>query len=160
MTRARRSLSVGSIDAKATVVPSRLAAPHSAMRPAPFVNISRVLFAASLLSICVFASAPARSATANHAPDFLVHGNVFDSRGFTVANARIRMSRAGKTSWRWETNTDGEGEFALHVPAEVQYVLRVDAKGYPPLIQNVDASQDIRVDLSLHLVARGGGKPQ
>jgi uncharacterized membrane protein len=54
--------------------------------------------------------------------------------------------------------SDSQGEFALHVPAGAQYVLRVDAKGYQSQTQDVDTTQTDRADLAVHLVPVGGGK--
>jgi Carboxypeptidase regulatory-like domain len=68
------------------------------------------------------------------------------------------MSVVGENKWRWETTSDDEGEFALHVPEDAVYVLRVDAKGYQTFSEDVDASQTDRVDLAVHLVSVGGGK--
>ena len=113
----------------------------------------------ALVLICAAAGATsARSAQKTRTSDFLVYATVYNDQGFTVANAKARMSVAGENKWRWETTSDSQGEFALHVPEGAQYVLRVDAKGYEALTQDVDASQTDRSDLGLHLVPLGGGK--
>jgi hypothetical protein len=126
------------------------------------VKVSHAGFVVALLSICVVAAmgevAPAGSAQKTRAPDFLVYATVFNDKGFTVQGARARMSVVGETKWRWETESDDEGEFALHVPENAVYTLRVDAKGYQTLSEDVDATQTDRVDLALHLVPVGGGK--
>jgi hypothetical protein len=112
-----------------------------------------------LLSICAAAGAAAAgSAQKTRTPDFLVYATVYNDQGFTVPNAKARMSVAGETKWRWETASDSQGEFALHVPAGAQYLLRVDAKGYQSQTQDVDTTQTDRADLAVHLVPVGGGK--
>jgi len=136
----------------------RSAQAGKAMRSAQFGKISRALLVVALLSICAAAgAASAGPAQKTRQPDFLVYATVYNDRGFTVPNARARMSVAGENKWRWETTSDSQGEFALHVPEGAQYDLRVDAKGYQPLIQGVDATQTDRDDLGLHLVPLGGG---
>jgi hypothetical protein len=70
------------------------------------------------------------------------------------------MRRAAESNWRWKAVSDGEGEIALHVPPNDLYVLRVDAKGYQVLTQNVDATQTDNADIALHLAPIGGGKTQ
>ncbi len=130
------------------------------MRSAQSGNIFRAGLVVILLSICAAAVAVSAAGTAQKTrqPDFLVHATIFNDQGFTVANARVRMSVAGEKKWRWETASDDEGEFALHVPQGAHYTLRVDAKGYQVLTQDIDTTQDDRADLSLHLVPVGGGK--
>lgn len=133
----------------------------AAARAARFRKLSRAGFVVTLLSICAAAGATsAGSAQKTRQPDFLVYATVYNDRGFTVPNARARMSVAGENKWRWETTSDSQGEFALHVPEGAQYDLRVDAKGYEALIQGVDATQTDRDDLGLHLVPLGGGKSE
>jgi len=118
-------------------------------------------FAAIVLSICAaVAAVPAGAAQKARDPSFLVHANVFNDRGFTVPNALVRMRRAAESNWRWKAVSDGEGEIALHVPPNDLYVLRVDAKGYQVLTQNVDATQTDNADIALHLAPIGGGKTQ
>jgi hypothetical protein len=125
------------------------------------VNIPRVSLALTLFSICAaVGAASAASAQKAHTPDFLVYATVYNDQGFTVPNAKARMSVAGENKWRWETASDSQGEFALHVPAGAQYVLRVDAKGYQSQTQDVDTTQTDRADLGLHLVPLGGGKSE
>lgn len=111
-----------------------------------------------LIGATAGAGVAAGSAQKTHTPDFLVYATVFNDKGFTVPNARARMSVVGETKWKWEATSDGEGEFAMHVPENAVYVLRVDAKGYQTLSQDVDATQTDRVDLALHLVPVRGGK--
>jgi hypothetical protein len=137
------------------------AQPGEAMRFAQFGKVSRALLVVTLLSACAAAGATSDgSAQKTRQPDFLVYATVYNDRGFTVPNARARMSVAGENKWRWETTSDGQGEFALHVPEGAQYDLRVDAKGYESLTQGVDATQTDRDDLGLHLVPLGGGKSE
>jgi hypothetical protein len=129
------------------------------MRSAQPGKFSRACFVVALLSIYAAAGATsAGSAQKTRQPDFLVYATIYNDQGFTVRNARARMSVAGKNKWRWETTSDDQGEFALHVPEGALYDLRVDAKGYQPLTQSVDATQTDRDDLGLHLVPLGGGK--
>jgi len=118
-------------------------------------------FALILFSVlAAVGAAPAGAAQKTREPSFLVHANVFNDSGFTVPNARVRMRRAAESNWRWEAISDSQGEIALHVPPNDLYVLRVDAKGYQVLTQNVDATQTDNVDIALHLAPIGGGKTQ
>jgi hypothetical protein len=118
-------------------------------------------FAVLLLSMsAAVGAASAGAAQKTREPSFLVHANVFNDRGLTVPNARVRMRRATESNWRWEAISDSEGEIALHVPPNYLYVLRVDAKGYQTQTQNIDATQTDNVDIALHLTPIGGGKSQ
>jgi hypothetical protein len=131
------------------------------MRSAEIGNISRAGLIVTLLSLAAAVGAmPSASAQKTRQPEFLVHANVFDDKGFTVSNARVRMRRANEGEWRWQTISDSEGEIALHVPLNDLYVLRVDAKGFQVLTQNVDATQTDSTDIALHLVRAEKGNPQ
>lgn len=88
----------------------------------------------------------------------LVRATVFSDQGYAVRNATVRLRRDTETKWRWQTATDDEGEFALHVPHGAQYVLRVDAKGFQPLTQNIDGTAGDDVELTLRLIPLAGGK--
>ena len=130
------------------------------LRPAQFGNIFRASLILALLSVCAAAEISAASAQKTRQPDFLIVATVFNDRGFSVPGASVRARRANETKWRWETNSGSQGEFELHIPENAQYVLRVDAKGYQTLTQDVDATQDDRADLALHLVPLGGSKSE
>jgi hypothetical protein len=88
----------------------------------------------------------------------LIHATVFSSQGYGVRYATVRLRRDTEMKWRWQTATDDEGEFALHVPQGAQYVLRVDAKGFQPLTQNIDGTAGDDVELTLRLIPLAGGK--
>ncbi|MGD0840949.1 MAG: carboxypeptidase-like regulatory domain-containing protein [Candidatus Acidiferrales bacterium] len=123
-------------------------------------DILRAGFLVMLLSMCAIAGAHARPAQGqgSHPAIMLIHATVFSSQGYAVQYARVRLRRDTETKWRWETATDDEGEFALHVPQGVQYVLRVDAKGFQPLTQNIDGAAGDDVELTLRLIPLAGGK--
>jgi uncharacterized protein YceK len=123
-------------------------------------NISRAGLLVMLLSMCAVAAAHARPAQGqgSHPAIMVLHATVFSSQGYGVQYARVRLRRDAETKWRWETATDDEGEFALHVPQGAQYVLRVDAKGFQPLTQNIDGADGDDVELTLRLIPLARGK--
>ena len=131
----------------------------SAMPSARVQKTSRFGLTAAFLVCCVAAAAIfAAKARADHPSIFLIHATVFNDQGFTVRGARVRLRRSEEDKWRWESDTDDEGEFAFHVPQGAQYVLEVDAKGYQALTQGVDATQGDDAELTLHMAPAAGGK--
>jgi len=127
-------------------------------RAATAANRLRAALFVTLLAICAAAGARAGAAQGNHADIMLLHATVFSDQGYAVQYARVRLRRDTETKWRWETATDDQGEFALHMPQGVQYVLRIDAKGFQPLTENIDGTQGDDVELTLRLIPLPGGK--
>jgi carboxypeptidase family protein len=121
-------------------------------------NISRAGFVVTLLAICAATGARVTAAQGNKPPMMLVHATVFSDQGFSVKYARVRMRRDSESKWRWEAATDDEGEFALYAPQGAQYVLRIDAKGFQPLTENIDGTAGDDVELTLRLIPLAGGK--
>lgn len=88
-------------------------------------------------------------------PYCLLFGTVFDETGRLVRGAAIEV-RAKEGSKekkkRWESRTDIQGEFAVHLPAgKAVYTVEARAPGLEPDRKEVEFSADERVDVVLNL---------
>src|SRR5690349_12096870 len=50
-----------------------------------------------------------------HSNDFLVRGTVFTEEGLTLPGAELRIRRSSEKKFRWETETNSRGNFAVRV---------------------------------------------
>lgn len=75
----------------------------------------------------------------NHANDFLIHGTVFNDKALSAPGVQLRIRRAGDKKYRWESQTNSRGEFAVRVPQGSDYEMVVRAKGFAAQTRTVDA---------------------
>ena len=109
-----------------------------------------------LVLLVALAGAPAGldQKAKKHQPSCLLFGTVFDDRGFLVRGAKVDVkAKAGKG--RWEAASDGQGEFAVHLPvAKAVYTVEAGAPGLETDRKETECSGDERVDVVLHLKRR------
>ena len=94
-----------------------------------------------------------------HAEDFLIIGTVFTPQGLALPAAQLRIRRMGETKYRWKTETNSRGDFAVRVPKGASYEVSVNAKGLPAYTATVDALQtgDSEQRLSIRMESASGG---
>ena len=91
------------------------------------------------------ANAQASSSTtdkdkAKHANDFLVHGTVFTPEGLSFGAVELRIRKSTETKFRWKTETNSRGEFAVRVKQGARYVVVAHIKGFQEQSKNVDGT--------------------
>jgi len=77
----------------------------------------------------------------SHANDFLVRGTVFNEKAMSFPGAQLRIRRAGEKKFRWESQTNSRGEFAMRVPQGSDYELVVHVKGYADQTRAINAKE-------------------
>jgi hypothetical protein len=94
-----------------------------------------------------------------HQHDFLIKGTVFTQEGLSFAGARIRIRKTGEKSFRWQSEANSRGEFAIRVIQGAQYDVVVNAKGFKEQQKRVDATGTERIEDVVFRMEREGGKP-
>jgi len=84
-------------------------------------------------------------------PSFLIIGTVFDEHALSFPGVQVRIRRAGEKKYKWETQTDSRGEFAVRVPPGHDYEVSVHIKKYRDQTKNVDSKVDVQQRLSIRL---------
>jgi Carboxypeptidase regulatory-like domain len=136
---------------------SRLEAFRHPFLPAShLMSMWRTTLPLALVILLGAASAPAAPAAAqsssnSHARDFLIFATVFNSQGFALPGARVRVRRADEKKFRWEAVSDHQGELGIRVQQDAEYELTVEAHGFQPQTRKVDARDGNREDLTLRL---------
>lgn len=115
------------------------------------------------------ASAPANAPASNpatdkakskHADDFLIHGTVFTPEGLSFPAAELRIRKTTEKKFRWKTETNSRGEFAVRVKQGSQYVVLVHVKGFTEQSKTVDGTVGkLSDDLVFRMEPREGKKP-
>jgi Ca2+-binding RTX toxin-like protein len=82
----------------------------------------------------------------SHAHDFLIRGTVFQPNALAFPAVQLRIRRANKKKFRWETYTNSRGEFAVRVPQGLQYEVVIHRKGFADQTREVDARSGISED--------------
>jgi Carboxypeptidase regulatory-like domain len=111
------------------------------------------------LATASIAASPApqsSSSSSSRVHDFLIFTTVFTDQGFTLYGAHTRVRRAEEKKYRWEAISDHSGEFAIRVPQGAQYEMTIEAKGFKTQTLKVDATQDVRADLTVHMEPLSG----
>ncbi len=97
----------------------------------------------------------ALSASAQSGNAGAVHGTVTDPSGAVVANATVHLANA-VSEFDETTTTDAAGQFSFpNVPFN-PYRISVSAKGFSPLVQNVEIRSAVGVNVKLVLQISGG----
>lgn len=92
-----------------------------------------------------------QSSSKSHAHDFLIFTTVFTEQGFALPGAHVRIRRSDEKKFRWEATSDSRGEFAVRVPQDAEYEMKVEAHGYKVQTRKVDATEDNRADLTIRM---------
>jgi len=104
-------------------------------------------------------STPVKKKKHSHADDFLIRGTVFTPVGLSFPGAELRIRRASEKKFRWETQTNSRGEFAVRVPQGADYELVVRAKGFAEQTRALDAKSGREESLVFRMEAvKVGGK--
>jgi hypothetical protein len=94
-----------------------------------------------------------------HSNDFLVRGTVFTEEGLALPGAELRIRRSSEKKFRWDTETNSRGNFAVRVKMGAEYEVLVRAKGYQEQSIAVDAKTGDRYkDLVFRMQHQGGKK--
>jgi len=95
---------------------------------------------------------------AKHADDFLVKGTVFTSEGLSFPGVEIRIRRSNEKKFRWQTQTNSRGEFAIRVKQGSDYEVVVKEKGFKEQTKTVDAKSGDRIEDMVFRLEREGEK--
>ncbi len=95
---------------------------------------------------------------AKHADDFLVKGTVFTSEGLSFPGVEIRIRRSNEKKFRWQTQTNSRGEFAIRVKQGSDYEVVVKEKGFKEQTKTVDAKSGDRIEDMVFRMEREGEK--
>ncbi len=68
--------------------------------------------------------------TGRHSDDFLVRGTVFTAEGLALPGAELRIRRSTEKKFRWDSETNSRGNFAVRVKMGSDYEVIVRAKGF------------------------------
>ena len=94
-----------------------------------------------------------------HSNDFLVRGTVFSEDGLALPGAELRIRRSSEKKFRWDTETNSRGNFAVRVKMGAEYEVLVRAKGYQDQSLAVNAkTADRYKDLVFRMQHQGGKK--
>ena len=86
-----------------------------------------------------------------HQPYALLFGTVFNPDGRLVRGARVTV-KPMEGKGKWETGSDTQGEFAVHLPAgKAVYIVEVQAAGLEPGKKEVAFEGEERQDVVVHL---------
>lgn len=97
--------------------------------------------------------------TGRHSDDFLVRGTVFTAEGLALPGAELRIRRSSEKKFRWDTETNSRGDFAVRVKMGSDYEVIVRAKGYQQQSLAVDAKTGERFkDLVFRMPHQEGKK--
>lgn len=111
--------------------------------------------------ICTAAQAP-EAGTAKKGrkrpPEFLVFGTVFQDKGFALAGAKVEVRVSGEKKVRGEAISDRRGEFGIRVKPGAEYEVRVEAPGFAPQSEKIDARGGNRADIVVRMKPAQGGK--
>jgi hypothetical protein len=103
-------------------------------------------------------SSSGKKPNARHQRDFLIKGTIFTPEGLSFASARIRIRKAGEKSFRWGSEANSRGEFAIRVVQGAQYEVVVSAKGWKEQKKAVDATGSERIEDMVFHMEREGSK--
>jgi len=101
-----------------------------------------------------------KKASSRHQHDFLVKGTVFTPEGLSFAGAEIRIRKAGTKSFRWQSEANSRGEFAIRVVQGAKYEIFVRAKGFKEQMKPADATGSERIEEIVFRMEREGSKPR
>jgi hypothetical protein len=135
----------------------------------PFFPLNHLTFVRARIALAalacfgsLLAANPARtppafqSSKTPHAHDFVIFTTVFTDQGFALYGARTRLRRTDEKKFRWEASSDHQGELAFRVPQGAQYEMIVEARGFKAQTRKIDATQDLRAELTIRMEPMAG----
>ena len=105
-------------------------------------------------------SSSSKKSPSRHQHDFLVKGSVFTPEGLSFAGVEIRIRKAGAKSFRWQSQANSRGEFAIRVVQGSKYEVSVRAKGFKEQVKAADGTGSERIEEMVFHMEREGSKPQ
>ena len=126
-------------------------------RLAPFAMLVLVMAAGAILAHA--AAARDQNQPNSHAHDFVIFASVFNSQGFALPSAKVRVRRADEGRFRWEAISDSRGELGIRVEQGAEYELTIGARGCKSRTRKIDAREGSREDLTFQMEPLAGGKP-
>ena len=90
---------------------------------------------------------------------FVLTGTVFRGQGFALAGAEIRVRRAGEKKVRGKARSDRRGEFGIRLPANLEYEVTVEAKGYETETRKFTAQLGAANNFVFRMKPESGEKP-
>jgi len=95
----------------------------------------------------------------SHAEDFLIRGTVFNDKALSAPGVQLRVRRAGDKKFRWESQTNSRGEFAVRVPQGSTYEMVIRAKGFAEQTRTIEAKGSGNTEsMAFRLEPAVGGK--
>jgi Carboxypeptidase regulatory-like domain len=141
----------------------------------PFGHLTHVRWTIALIGwawlagalVAVEPAGSAQNSSGSHAHDFVIFTTVFDSRGFALFGARVRVRRSEEKKFRWEGTSDHSGELAFRVPPAVDYEMTIEARGFKTQTRRIDSRKENRAELTVRMEPQSephaepgpGGKP-
>ena len=115
------------------------------------MSLAVAVLAAFLLVVAAPVPGSQKRPKDKHQPHALLFGTVFNEDGRLVRGARVTV-KPKETKGKWETGSDNQGEFAVHLPAgKAVYIVEVLAPGLAPGKKEVAFEGDERQDVVVHL---------
>jgi Carboxypeptidase regulatory-like domain len=105
------------------------------------------------------AAARDQTQTNSHAHNFVIFASVFNSQGFALPGAKVRVRRADERKFRWEAISDSRGELGIRVKQRAEYELTIEARGFKSQTRKIDAREGTQEDLTLQMEPLTGGRP-
>lgn len=111
------------------------------------------------------AAASSNSSTAHsgkkhsHANDFLITGTVFSPQALAYPDAHLEVRRMGENKFRWKSQTNSRGDFAVRVPQGAVYEVVFTGRSLAQQKITVDAlhTADNQQRLSIRMQSAAGG---
>jgi hypothetical protein len=111
------------------------------------------------------AAAPSNSSTEHsgkkhsHANDFLITGTVFGPQALAYPGAHLEIRRMGENKFRWKSQTNSRGDFAVRVPQGALYQVVVTGRRLAEQKITVDAlhAADTQQRISIRMEPAVGG---
>ena len=114
-------------------------------------SLASLAAATAFAAVLVVSAAASQKSKNKHQPYALLFGTVFNEDGRLVRGARVTV-KPKETKGKWETGSDNQGEFAVHLPAgKAVYVVEVQAPGLGPAKKEVAFEGEERQDVVIHL---------
>jgi hypothetical protein len=84
-------------------------------------------------------------------PTFLIIGTVFNENALSFPGVDVSIRRKDGKKFRWRTETNSRGEFAVRVPPGYEYEVTVRTKDYKDQMKTVDSKVDVQQRLSIEM---------
>jgi carboxypeptidase family protein len=84
-------------------------------------------------------------------PTFLIIGTIFNEKALSFPGVEVWVRRSDEKKFRWRTETNSRGEFAVRVPPGYEYEVAIHMKKYKDQTKTVDSKADVQQRLSIEL---------